>query len=460
MRHSTCEYDHLARASEADKGRMPSRNPGRRGSPPRGGAAPACPLSFGLALTYAEGFTRETAMESVFDPIETCIDAIRRGEVVIVVDDDDRENEGDFVCAAELVTAEKVNFMLTHGRGLLCAPVTGERALQLRLPRMVERSGDRYGTAFTVSVDAAEGITTGISAQDRARTISLLSTACPSPDDLVTPGHVCPLVAREGGCLRRAGHTEAAVDLARLAGLDPSGVICEILSRDGSSAKLAELRALADGHELSICAIADLIGFRRSRERLVVCEETAHLPTVYGTFALKLYRSLLDDQYHVALLMGDVAGRKNVLVRVHSECLTGDVFGSLRCDCGSQLDRALERVAEEGCGAILYMRQEGRGIGLPNKIRAYALQDGGLDTVEANEHLGFRADLRDYGLGAQILVDLGLTTIRLLTNNPKKVVGLQGYGLEIVDRVPIIVETTEHNRRYIETKRKKLGHLI
>ena len=399
-------------------------------------------------------------MERAFDPIETCIDAIRRGDVVIVVDDGDRENEGDFVCAAELVTAEKVNFMVTHGRGLLCAPVTEERALQLQLPRMVERSGDRYGTAFTVSVDAGEGITTGISAQDRARTISLLSSSETRPGELVTPGHVFPLAARQGGCLRRAGHTEAAVDLARLAGLEPAGVICEILSGDGSSAKLAELRALAAEHDLRICAIADLIQFRRLRERLVVCEETTLLPTAYGTFTLKLYRSVVDDQHHVALEMGQVTGRKDVLVRVHSECLTGDVFGSMRCDCGPQLHRAMQMVADEGCGVILYMRQEGRGIGLPNKIRAYALQDGGLDTVEANEQLGFRADLRDYGLGAQILVDLGLTTIRLLTNNPKKIVGLQGYGLEIVDRAPIIVETTEHSRRYIDTKRHKLGHLM
>ncbi|MBM4142269.1 MAG: bifunctional 3,4-dihydroxy-2-butanone-4-phosphate synthase/GTP cyclohydrolase II [Lentisphaerae bacterium] len=398
----------------------------------------------------------------MLDPVEQVIAAVARGELVVVTDDEKRENEGDLIMAAEKVTPDAVNFMARHGRGLICAALTRERLGRLELQRMRTRgNGDAFGTAFMESVDAAEGVGTGISAQDRARTIrTLVDPAC-GPRDLVSPGHTFPLEAAEGGVLRRAGHTEAAVDLARLAGLQPAGVICEILREDGHMARLAELRAFAAGHGLRITSIADLIAYRRRREKLVEFVREVDMPTRHGAFRLRLYRSLADGEHHVALVLGDVTAGGPVLVRVHSECLTGDVFGSLRCDCGSQFRQAMEMVGREGRGAVLYMRQEGRGIGLENKIHAYALQEeDGLDTVEANVRLGFEPDLRDYGVGAQILSDLGLHSIRLMTNNPRKIVGLEGFGLKIVERVPILGETTEHSARYLRVKKEKLGHLL
>jgi 3,4-dihydroxy 2-butanone 4-phosphate synthase / GTP cyclohydrolase II len=382
--------------------------------------------------------------------------------MVIVVDDENRENEGDLVMAAEKISASAVNFMALHGRGLICAPLTEERVKELQLPLMTRRNRESFGTAFTTSVDAAEGITTGISAGDRARTIMLLADPTAQTSDFVQPGHVFPLQAKPGGVLRRAGHTEAAVDLARLAGLRSAGVICEILNEDGTMARLPELVIFAKKHGLKICSIEDLIQYRRQREKLVEWEEVIDLPTDYGDFRLHLYRSLMDDQHHLAIVKGDVskAAEQPVLVRVHSECLTGDVFGSRRCDCGSQLHTALRRIEEEGLGVVLYMRQEGRGIGLAAKIHAYKLQEKGLDTVEANERLGFPMDLRDYGIGAQILHDLGVRKIRLMTNNPRKVVGLQGHQLEIVEQLPVKSEPNEHNRRYLETKKEKMGHIL
>ncbi len=380
--------------------------------------------------------------------------------MVIVVDDADRENEGDLIMAAQFVTPTAVNFMAKHGRGLICAPTTSERLQQLGIEGMVRQNRETFKTDFQISVDAARGITTGISAADRAETIRILAEPTAVPEDLMQPGHVFPLRARPGGVLQRAGHTEAAVDLARLAGARPIGVICEIMSDDGSMARLPELLKFARKHRLKICTIADLIEFRRTREKLVERLEVVKLPTEYGDFNLHLYQSRLDGAYHLALVAGNVAGRKNVLVRVHSECLTGDVFGSCRCDCGPQLHQAMKQVAEAGCGVVLYMRQEGRGIGLAPKIKAYKLQEQGYDTVEANQKLGFDMDLREYGLGAQILADLGLKTIRLLTNNPRKVVGLEGYGLKITQQVPIKIKPNPHNARYLETKRLKLGHLL
>jgi len=380
--------------------------------------------------------------------------------MVIVVDDADRENEGDLIMAGQFVTPAAVNFMAKHGRGLVCVPTTSERLQQLGIERMVHQNRESFKTDFQVSVDAARGITTGISASDRAETIRIMAEPTAVPEDLVQPGHVFPLRARPGGVLQRAGHTEAAVDLVQLAGCRPIGVICEIMSDDGSMARLPELVGFAKKHRLKICSIADLIQFRREREKLVERVEVVKLPTEYGDFDLYLYRSKLDNQHHLALTCGEVAGKRNVLVRVHSECLTGDVFGSRRCDCGPQLHQAMRQVAAAGCGVVVYMRQEGRGIGLAPKIKAYKLQEQGYDTVEANEKLGFDMDLREYGLGAQILADLGLRTIRLLTNNPRKLVGLEGYGLEIVEQVPIRVKPNPHNARYLETKRKKLGHLL
>lgn len=399
-------------------------------------------------------------MKAEFDSIEAALADLRRGRMVIVVDDADRENEGDLVMAAEHATPAAVNFMARFGRGLICVPTTGERLKQLGVERMVVQNRETFKTDFQVSVDAARGISTGISAADRAKTIQVMAEPTALPEDLVQPGHVFPLRAKPGGVLQRAGHTEAAVDLVRLAGARPIGVICEIMSDDGTMARLPELRKFARKHKLKICSIADLISHRRSREKLVERVEVVKMPTDYGDFDLHLYRSHTDGQHHVALVKGEVAGHERVLVRVHSECLTGDVFGSRRCDCGPQLQQAMKQVSDAGRGVILYMRQEGRGIGLGPKIQAYKLQEKGLDTVEANQKLGFAMDLREYGLGAQILCDLGLKTIRLLTNNPKKIVGLEGYGLQVVEQVPIRVKANPHNERYLKTKREKLGHLL
>lgn len=399
-------------------------------------------------------------MKVAFDTIEDVLADLRRGKMVVVVDDADRENEGDLVMAAERVTPTAVNFMARYGRGLICVPTVAERLKQLGIEQMVSQNRESFRTDFQVSVDAARGISTGISAADRARTIQVLSEPTAVPEDLVQPGHVFPLRAKPGGVLQRAGHTEAAVDLARLAGCRPVGVICEIMADSGEMARLPALVKFARKHKLRLCTIEDLIKYRRLREKLVERIEVVRMPTDYGDFELYLYRSQTDGQHHLALVKGEVAKAKNVLVRVHSECLTGDVFGSRRCDCGPQLHQAMAQIAKAGAGVILYMRQEGRGIGLAPKIQAYKLQESGLDTVEANLKLGFGMDLREYGIGAQILADLGLHTIRLLTNNPKKVVGLEGYGLEIVEQVPIRIQPNRHNRAYLQVKREKLGHLI
>ena len=399
-------------------------------------------------------------MKNTFDSIEAVITDLRKGKMVIVVDDADRENEGDLVMAGQFVTPAAINFMAKHGRGLICVPTTGERLQQLGIERMVKQNREVFRTDFQVSVDAAHGISSGISAGDRAKTIEKMASPTAVPDDLVQPGHVFPLRAKSGGVLQRAGHTEAAVDLVTLAGARPIGVICEIMNDDGTMARLLALQKFAKKHRLKICTIADLIEFRRTREKLVESVEVVKMPTDYGDFNLHLYRSKIDGQHHLALVRGDIAGKSDVLVRVHSECLTGDVFGSRRCDCGPQLHQAMRQVADAGRGVILYMRQEGRGIGLAPKIKAYKLQEEGLDTVEANLKLGYGMDLREYGLGAQILVDLGLKTIRLLTNNPKKVIGLKGYGLKIVRQVPIKVNPNPHNERYLKTKKQKMGHLL
>jgi 3,4-dihydroxy 2-butanone 4-phosphate synthase / GTP cyclohydrolase II len=397
-----------------------------------------------------------------FDRVEDAIDDIRRGRIVIVADDEDRENEGDLVCAASAVTPEIINFMATHGRGLICLALTHERADELELRPMSDLNTESHGTAFTVSVDAAAhfGVTTGISAADRAKTIQVCLDPDTKPSDLRRPGHVFPLRARPGGVLRRVGQTEASVDLARLAGLAPAGVICEILSADGSMARRPELERFAKRHDLRFITVADIIAFRLQRERLVHREAEALIPTPYGGWRIIAYRNEVDGREHVALVKGDVAAADDVLVRMHSECLTGDVFQSLRCDCGHQLDAAMRMITEAGAGVIVYLRQEGRGIGLVHKLKAYALQDGGLDTVQANEALGFLPDLRDYGIGAQILIDLGLSAFRILTNNPKKIVGLEGYGLEVTGQVPISVEPNAHNLKYLSAKRDKLGHLL
>ena len=386
--------------------------------------------------------------------------SLHKGAMVIVVDDADRENEGDLVMAAEFATPVAINFMARFGRGLICVPTTSDRLKQLGIERMVVQNRDTFKTDFQITVDAARGVSTGISAGDRAATIRVMTNPTAVPEDLVQPGHVFPLRAKPGGVLQRAGHTEAAVDLARLAGCRPIGVICEIMNDDGTMARLPELLKFARKYKLKIISIEDLIKYRRERDRLVEQVEVIQMPTEDGLFQLHLYQSKLDGQHHLALVMGEPAGQKSVLVRVHSECLTGDVFGSCRCDCGPQLRQAMRQVAQEGCGVILYMRQEGRGIGLPAKIKAYKLQEKGFDTVEANLKLGFPMDLREYGLGAQILVDLGLRHIRLLTNNPKKIVGLEGYGLDIIEQVPIRVKPNPHNAKYLETKKRKLGHLL
>jgi 3,4-dihydroxy 2-butanone 4-phosphate synthase / GTP cyclohydrolase II len=395
-----------------------------------------------------------------FASVEAALADIRAGKMIIVTDDADRENEGDIVCAAQCATAEVVNFMARFGRGLVCVPVTEDRAMRLGLNAMVKRNTEAFSTNFTVTVDAQDGITTGISAPDRAKTISILANPSARPADLVQPGHIFPLIAKNGGVLRRAGHTEAAVDLAQMAGLDPSGVICEVLNDDGTMARMPQLVDFANTHGLKICTIESLIRYRQEREKLVEREQVIKMPTDYGTFDLHLYRSKLDGKDHLALTKGVIDDGEPVMVRVHSECLTGDVFGSRRCDCGSQLHTALERIEKEGRGVLLYMRQEGRGIGLAAKIHAYKLQEEGLDTVEANEKLGFAMDLRDYGLGAQILFDLGVRKIRLMTNNPRKVVGLEGHKLQIVEQIPIKSEPNEHNAKYLETKRTKMGHKL
>src|ERR1051326_5465121 len=394
-----------------------------------------------------------------FDTIDDVVSDIAKGKLVIVTDDADRENEGDLVMAAEKATAKTVNFMATHGRGLICVPIVNERAEQLGLQRMVAQNREMYRTDFTVSVDAAKGVTTGISAHDRAATIRTIARRKSTAEDLVQPGHIFPLRAKEGGVLRRAGHSEAAVDLARMAGLLPAGVLCEILHDDGTMARLPELMEFKKKHRLRICTIQSLIAHRRLREKLIVREQVVKLPTDYGDFELHMYRSTMDNAHHLALVKGKISKTKPTLVRVHSECLTGDVFGSRRCDCGNQLHAALKQISEAG-GVLVYMRQEGRGIGLAAKIHAYKLQEEGLDTVEANAKLGFAGDLRDYGIGAQILYDLGVRKFRFLTNNPKKVVGLEGYGIQMVEQVPIRSEANPHNARYLETKRTKMGHAI
>ncbi|MFZ3102264.1 MAG: bifunctional 3,4-dihydroxy-2-butanone-4-phosphate synthase/GTP cyclohydrolase II [Desulfitobacteriaceae bacterium] len=394
-----------------------------------------------------------------FSSIEVALEEIRQGKMVVVVDDEDRENEGDLLMAAEKVTPEAINFMATYGRGLICVPLTKEKIMALQLEQMVSQNTDPHGTAFTVSVDG-EASTTGISAHERAETVKILAAPTSGPQNLHRPGHIFPLQAREGGVLVRAGHTEGAVDLARLAGFQPAGVICEIMNEDGSMARVPDLLKFAKKHNLKIMTIQDLISYRRKKEKLIEMVESIHLPTDYGDFQAVGYRSLLDNKEHLALVMGKIDNDEPVLARVHSECLTGDVFHSHRCDCGDQLSAALAQISREGRGVLLYMRQEGRGIGLLNKLKAYKLQEQGQDTVEANIALGFPADLRDYGVGAQILVDLGIKDVHLMTNNPRKIVGLEGYGLRVSKRIPIEIASRPENEHYLDTKKSKLGHYL
>jgi 3,4-dihydroxy 2-butanone 4-phosphate synthase/GTP cyclohydrolase II len=402
----------------------------------------------------------QTATETPFATIEAALEDVRQGKFVVVVDAADRENEGDLTIAAQFATPEAVNFMATHGRGLICLCLTEERCEELGLRQMTDRNETPFGTAFTVSIEAREGVSTGISAHDRARTIQVAIDPSKGTEDLVQPGHVFPLRARPGGVLQRAGQTEAAVDLARLAGLNAAGVVCEIMKDDGTMARVTDLVEYCARHDLKMITVEDLIEYRRRTEKLVERLTSVRLPTTYGDFTAVAFRETLTGKRHVALVKGEVDGEEGVLVRVHSECLTGDVFHSLRCDCGEQLEQALARIGSEERGVLLYMAQEGRGIGLLNKLKAYELQENGLDTVEANLELGFPADMREYGIGNQILADLGLTTIRLLTNNPKKITGIEGFGLSVVEQVPIEVPPNAENRRYLETKRTKLGHRL
>jgi len=395
-----------------------------------------------------------------FDDIDVAIEDIRQGKIVIVVDDEDRENEGDFLLAAEKVTPDAINFLTKHARGIICVALLPERADELQLDMMVGENTSLHKTAFTVSVDVLKGTTTGVSASDRAATVHALVDPATRPSDLGRPGHIFPLRGMKEGVLRRSGHTEAGIDLARLASLYPAAVLCEIMNDDGTMARVPQLVKIAREFGLHIVTIRDLIHYKMQRENMVKSIVVTKLPTKYGNFDLHLYQSVIDKKEHLALVKGEIDSNKSVLVRVHSECLTGDVFASWRCDCGEQLHRAMMMVEQDGTGVVLYMRQEGRGIGLINKIKAYKLQDDGHDTVEANEKLGFKADLRDYGIGAQILVDLGVKKMRLMTNNPKKIVGLEGYGLEVVERIPIEIEPNEINHKYLETKRDKLGHFI
>jgi 3,4-dihydroxy 2-butanone 4-phosphate synthase / GTP cyclohydrolase II len=399
-------------------------------------------------------------MSGTFSTIEEALEDIRAGKMVVVCDAEDRENEGDLTLAAQFATPEAINFMAKEGRGLICLALTPDRCDELGLDLMAAKNESPFQTAFTVSVEAREGVTTGISAHDRAHTVQVAIDPRSRPQDLVQPGHIFPLKAKAGGVLERTGQTEAAVDLARLAGLTPAGVICEIMNDDGTMARVPDLVGYCERHDLKMVTVADLIAYRRRHDKLIERVVSAHMPTDFGDFEVVGFRSLVDTKHHVAMVKGDVEGKDNVLVRVHSECLTGDVFHSQRCDCGQQLEDALRRIEEEGEGVLLYLAQEGRGIGLLNKLRAYKLQEDGLDTVDANLELGLPADLRDYGIGAQILVDLGLSSIRLLTNNPKKIVGLEGYGLTVTDQIPIQHPATEHNRAYLRTKRDRMGHLL
>jgi 3,4-dihydroxy 2-butanone 4-phosphate synthase/GTP cyclohydrolase II len=398
--------------------------------------------------------------ERVFAPIEEAIEAIRAGRMVVVCDDEDRENEGDVLMAAQFVTPEAINFMAKEARGWICLALTPDRCDELRLPLMAAKNETPHRTPFTVTIEAREGVTTGISAADRAHTIQVAIDPTKGPGDIVIGGHVNPLKAKPGGVLERTGHTEASVDLARLAGLTPAGVICEVMNDDGTMARVPDLVEYCRRHDLLLVTIADLIAYRRRNDRLVERVVTTRLPTAYGDFTAIGYRSVVDSKHHVAMVKGDVGGAEDVLVRVHSECLTGDVFHSLRCDCGQQLESALAMIEREGCGVLLYLAQEGRGIGLLNKLKAYNLQDGGLDTVDANLAMGLPADLRDYGIGAQILVDLGLSSIRILTNNPKKIRGLEGYGLSVTEQVPIVHAPNPHNEAYLRAKAEKLGHRL